>query len=39
MVKQRKATHDDKVLKLQEIQKMENDIISIKKELKNGTNR
>ncbi len=34
MVKQRKATHDDKVLKLQEIQKMENDIISIKKRIK-----
>ena len=34
MVKQRKATHDDKVLKLQEIQKMENDIITIKKRIK-----
>ena len=28
MVKERKATHEDKVLKLQEIQKMEDDIIT-----------
>ena len=34
MVKERKATHEDKVLKLQEIQKMENDIITIRKRIK-----
>ena len=34
MVKERKAKFDDKVLKQQEIQKMENDIISIKKRIK-----
>ena len=34
MVKERKATHEDKVMKLQEIQKMENDIITIRKRIK-----
>ena len=34
MVKERKATHEDKVLKLQEIKKMEDDIISIRKRIK-----
>ena len=34
MVKERKATHEDKVLKLQEIQKMEDDIITIRKRIK-----
>ena len=34
MVKERKATHEDKVLKLQEIQKMENEIITIRKRIK-----
>tara|TARA_Y100001935_G_scaffold255288_1_gene267504 strand:- start:614 stop:1252 length:639 start_codon:yes stop_codon:yes gene_type:complete len=34
MVKDRKATHEDKVLKLQEIQTMENDIITIRQKIK-----
>ena len=34
MVKERKATYEDKVLKLQEIQKMEDDIITIRKRIK-----
>ena len=34
MVKERKAKFDDKVLKQQEIQQMENDIVSIKARIK-----
>ena len=34
MVKERKAKFDDKILKQQEIQKFENDIVKIKKRIK-----